>query len=504
VTAPAATQALGEAELNTMLRRVDWRLALNGRERPRLLDLGGERRSAEALALATRPAVDGAADLVLLGFPGVSALRRAGAALAPGGEVACVWSAPRPGGIQLAAARLRRAGFGRLRSFWPGPDPRAQPELWLPLESRAAIEHVFAQRPPASRQQAALRPLWRAARAGGALAPVVLLGQRPGGAAAADELDAVLPPDGLALVLHTGGDEIGSKIAAVPFPAAAKDPPPLIVKLGRGEKADAGLRREGELLRRLAAERPGLGCFPRVHAEVTRAGNVALVQEAFHGPTLSAGLDRAAFAAALEPITGWLVELAGAGPPRPPSEWSGRLVAPLLDELERDFADLFPPPLVARARRALAGLGPLPTVWEHRDLGPWNLLRTGAGLATIDWEDAEPEGLPYLDLVYFLAMAALSAENGLNERARVGSIVAAVFDPASELGAIAAPHVERYRAAVGLDAAELPRLRLLCWVLQSLTVFRHMRGRAGAESLDPEENIFPGLAAAELDRIEAT
>jgi hypothetical protein len=44
-----------------------------------------------------------------------------------------------------------------------------------------------------------------------------------------------------------------------------------------------------------------------------------------------------------------------------------------------------------------------PVVIQHGDFAPWNLLRTSDGaLGAIDWEYGTPEGLPYLDLAYYI------------------------------------------------------------------------------------------------------
>jgi len=43
-----------------------------------------------------------------------------------------------------------------------------------------------------------------------------------------------------------------------------------------------------------------------------------------------------------------------------------------------------------------------PTVIEHGDLAPWNLLRTADGLRAIDWEDGRLEGFPGFDLVHYV------------------------------------------------------------------------------------------------------
>jgi hypothetical protein len=498
VAPEAPGRDLDEGERNRLLRRVDWRLALNGRAEPRLLVLGGDPETAAALALVSRPAGDGPADLVLLGFPGEEGLRRARAALAPAGEIACCWERVRPGAIQLASRRLAGAGFGRVRTLWPAWDPGAEPRFWLPLDSPTALDDFYAGRPPDSRRDAVGRRLWRTALAAGAVAPVVLLGQLTDELPGPDQLDAALPPAGLSYVLHTGGDEADNKVAAIPFPAGAAGPAPVLAKFGREARGDDALRGEGALLRRLAGERPDLAGFPRVHAEATRAGGFALVQDAFHGPDL----DPADLGHSAPALTDWLLALAGDPAPRPPEEWRPRLLEEPLRELETDYADVFPPALAARARTALAGLGPLPLVWEHRDFGSWNVVLTASGPAAIDWESAEPEGLPFLDLVYLLTMSALQVEDGFAPGAPAAAIAAAVFEPTSEAGRVAAPCLERYGAALDIDRAEIPRLRLACWVVQALLVSRYLRGR-GPRPLDATRDLFVKLAEAAVEVIEA-
>ncbi len=50
---------------------------------------------------------------------------------------------------------------------------------------------------------------------------------------------------------------------------------------------------------------------------------------------------------------------------------------------------------------------PWPVAIQHGDLAPWNLLRGPDGtLAAIDWECAESEGFPYLDLAHYVLQIA--------------------------------------------------------------------------------------------------
>ena len=56
----------------------------------------------------------------------------------------------------------------------------------------------------------------------------------------------------------------------------------------------------------------------------------------------------------------------------------------------------------------------MPETFEHRDCSPWNLLVTTSGeLAVLDWESAEQNGLPAIDLVYFLAYLAFFMDGAM-------------------------------------------------------------------------------------------
>ena len=52
----------------------------------------------------------------------------------------------------------------------------------------------------------------------------------------------------------------------------------------------------------------------------------------------------------------------------------------------------------------LADSTPLPAVWVHGDFAPWNLKLTEQGGGAIDWEEAQENALPLIDLLYFFAI----------------------------------------------------------------------------------------------------
>lgn len=478
---------------NELLRQVDWRFLLRQREAPRTLDLTGG-SLAEALRLVGPAASrsDADVDLVVMGFPARQQLETAQRALRPGGAVVCLWKAPRPGRVRRARARLKQAGLVDVGLYRTGPQP-GETELWLPLGAAEVVDRVLAERPPRSPREAIERRAWRA------LAPVCAVARLPG----EDDNSEDGLPDPDAWVLLTGGAESDAKVVGLPF-SEAEAKPGVVTKFARVAKSDAALEREATVLRELERERPGLAGVPRLRASGRRAGQVAIVQDAVEGKALNATMNPAQFAAVTPNVTQWLIALAGESAPQPPSAWARRLVDEPLDELERDFAELTPTGFAGRARRELANLGGLPLVCEHRDFGPWNVVIGADGSpAAIDWEDAEPSGLPGLDLIYFLASCAFAIESTGGDVDSARESNRWLLDPETELGRVAAACVAEYRAALGIGENDFRRLRLLCWVVQALIACRRLAGatrdRVPAAA---DADLFLRLADDELHTLE--
>lgn len=486
-----------EQRLNRLLRQVDWRFLLRQQEAPRILDLT-EGKLSEALSMIGKDASGSEpADLVVLGFPTPGGSRSAREALRAGGEVACAWKRPRPGAVRRARRALEGAGFADVRFYRPGPGP-GEAELWLPLDAPAVAASALAARPPRSRQDAIRRRVWRT------LAPVYAIARAPGKELDDDGGSDLPNPD--AWVLLTGGAESDAKVVGLPF-ADDGTAPAQVVKFARTDKAGAALEREAGFLRDLEREHADLTGVPRLRGSGQRAGRAAIAQDAVRGKELNAMMSPGGFASFAPKVTHWLIALAGSPTPRPATTWEERLVFAPIEELERDFSDLIPADFGERARRALSGFGDLPLVWEHRDFGPWNVvLEENGEPAAIDWEDAEPQGLPGLDLAYFLASAAFAIDGVPGGAQRVERALESnrrLLDPGTELGRVATACVEEYRAQLDIADEDFRRLRLLCWIVQSLIACHRLRGTtAGAVPAAADADLFLHLAKDELQALE--
>jgi hypothetical protein len=496
---PPVPESLPEPQLNELLREVDWRFLLGGAEPRRAIAIGKRRRGSRALRLITTESpVPGSADLALIGYPSQSSLREALEALAPGGAVVCLWRAPRPGGTRRARERLRAAGFTDARLYWTGPIPFRQPEFWLPLDSAEASAHLLTQRPARSRTQAALRPLWKAVSRAGLLAPICAVGHAPGGEAGADEADDLLGA-GRPMLLLTGGKRSINKVVGLPF-APGQPGPATVVKFSRVTAADTALEHEAEVLRRVESEHPAVAGVPRLRASGRRAGRRAIAETAVFGPPLISQLGQASFERLGTLVAEWLAGLVGQAP-LPESSWRGRLVDEPLEDFERNFGDVAATGTVARVRRLLSDFGDLPQACEHRDCSPWNVVLVENAPALLDWESAEPRGLPGLDLAYFLANAAFVVEGALDS-GRTRESYARLLDPSSPTGAVAARCAAAHCERIGLDPGTYERLRLLGWVVHSRSDFRHLEmAAASAPSADARRGgMFLGMVEEELRR----
>jgi hypothetical protein len=496
-------EALPEAELNGLLRRVDWRFLLPGAEAPGIADMTGGRdsRAIELIAAGGNPPA-GQADVAAVGYPTRLALKAALDAVRPGGEVVCIWHVPRLLAARRAAASLRRAGLSDVRVLWAGPVPHRQPQFWLSLDSPEALSHLLGQRPARSVRQAALRPLWWACARAGLLAPLCAIGRVPGGESepAQDEIEAAFPA-GSGQLLLTGGHRSINKVVGLPFGSGAEGPA-AVAKFSRVPYADEALEREAAALRLIERDRPGVTGVPRLLAEGTRGGRQALAESAVHGQPLIAVLSPASFGELATLVGDWLVSLAGGGERRPRGEWWPRLLGEPLARFERNFGEVTPADIVSALRRRLEELDDLPEACEHRDCSPWNVVldqRDAPGL--LDWESAEPRGLPGLDLAYFLANCAFVLDGAL-ESGRTRESYARLLDPATPYGKVAAGCTAEYCNRVGIDSKDFARLRLLAWVVHSRSDYRHLEmAAAGPPSREALRSAtFLGLIEAELEQ----
>jgi hypothetical protein len=306
--------------------------------------------------------------------------------------------------------------------------------------------------------------------------------------------------DAPSLVLLTPGARSVGKVIMLLFTGAT---PAVAIKTARIPDAARGVEREADLLDSVHARPRGSRAgAPRVRFRARALDTTVVGESAMTGVPLLARLDARRYPSIAERVTDWLLRLAepAASTPRR-SAWA-QVAGPAFDRFATEFGPLVDDAALTRTKTALASLGDLPVVAEQRDFSPWNVFEGDAGLVVLDWESGFADGIPALDLIYFVTHAAYYLE-GAWVSGRYEDAYRAAWSRDTAIGRVNLGCVERYLAGLGMSADLLPALRLLTWVLHSHSDWIHRRDDAGAEP-DAEalrDSRFLRLFHAELDML---
>ncbi len=516
---PGEGLRLTERSRNTLLRRVDWRFLLpNPRPRKTVCYAAGTIGDAVALISDTvvirgrDSAVD--CDLAVAVNPDAATLRAAWNALRPGGSLYVEWrSCDLTTGA--SARRLRRLGFRDVLSYWPYPNPAwCFPQLWVPLESRGALQYCLDHDPGFGSIGFVLRRMARSIIAHVLWQPRVWSmcttamkphADRDGESqplrdAAADRLDRQrtlrtgifetirrrwdewglgTPPDGLTWLLLTRGGHSSNKIVAAVI-GEAHTTPCIAIKMARTPEGAAAVQREARNLEALAGRPLRIGVVPRPLFCQTHAGVLTVAETFIPGRLMTSRLTRRTFRDLVRRGADWLTALATpTGPSPSPAAWTTMLDRTLA-EFESSFGAVLDRTMLHQTYTALSALEPLPAVFEHRDFSPTNIVITPHDqLGVLDWESAEPAGIPFLDLIYFVTNAAFIVDNVWGCGPYRDSY-RRTWDSATIVGAVVGETIARYARATGIHSPDLSALRLLVWLIHSRSEYTRLVATSGS------------------------
>jgi hypothetical protein len=234
--------------------------------------------------------------------------------------------------------------------------------------------------------------------------------------------------------------------------------------------------------------------IPRFLFLETLADVPILAETAFSGVPLLSAWTGDSYGDLSMMASAWLAELAGNPLPRR-EPWRGRLVDAVLDRFARSFGAVVDAGRLEQARRLLDSLPELPSVCEQRDFSPWNVLLTrSGGLAVVDWESAELDGLPALDLIYFLINLGFSLDSA-RRNGRYRESYRASLDPDTPRGALVARCLSFYFRRVGLGEGALRPLRLLTWLVHSASEHLRLQADHGAT---PDREVLRQAVCVQL------
>lgn len=329
---------------------------------------------------------------------------------------------------------------------------------------------------------------------------LAVIARRPGGKPA---------PEGVAASAFLGGRVAGWELDRVPWVVLA---PPLswflitiflipgsgrplavvkAIRMSEDPRATEAMNREIRGLRfARQAPLPDPDSVPLIMATGVHGGARSVAQSAASGRVLTRKEVRKRPEYWTDRVAEWLIEVHRATRHR--GAENGRRLVRLLERPVRELRDHLPASgpdasLGARTGQMLRILGrlELPCVLEHGDLWGSNILIGREDrISVVDWEWAEPHGLPGRDLFFFLAFVAMTRERADSPEARLEAFRRAFRGP----GGWARPWIAAYWNELRLPLEAASALFASCW---SRHVRRLVRRPDGI--LAPEKDLRDGL-----------
>jgi hypothetical protein len=154
----------------------------------------------------------------------------------------------------------------------------------------------------------------------------------------------------------------------------------------------------------------------------------------------------------LEAVADWLIEVARETAAEAPA---------LRPELDRLASEVLP--FWGASAAVAEGLERVPASFQHNDMGEDNLIVGRAGFVAVDWEWAQPHGLPLGDLLFFACHVLRLFDGALLEEERDPHFEALVTGRAPS-SPVLFRWMRRFADAVGISSEAVGPLATLSWL----------------------------------------
>jgi hypothetical protein len=249
------------------------------------------------------------------------------------------------------------------------------------------------------------------------------------------------------------------------FPAD-RDEPDVVVKVARTTAQNPRLEREATALEALGVTRWNAeGSAPRLLFLGSDGGARILGQSALRGEPFRRRTTARPDCPFARNVVERLIDLGTETATPDDPAVLGRYLRELFDRYRALYR---PDPrhaaFLAEQLDAIGASETAPTVFQHGDPGAWNLLVDADGsIRFLDWEAADPKGVPLWDLLYFLRSfgVTVSRARGTNDAL---AAYRRLFVDASDLSRIQAEAVHRAGVRIGLASSLIEPLFHTCWM----------------------------------------
>lgn len=410
-------------------------------------------------------------DTAVVVAPLEDTLRQAAGLLRPGGRLyvqlprsATPWQ--RPSSMRRWRDLASGAGFGEIAAYWHVPSFEGCAHV-VPISDRHALHQVARRHQGTTRGafKSAMLHLATSARATPCVAgDVSMVARLRSDATTASGLDTTsVAADATTRLLVTPRFRTSRhvvRLASDPVTRAG-----LVVKLPRISTDTSGIAHEAAVLRELAERWPaGRGTFPVVRA-LHVEGHPALVETKVRGTVLTHRYVARRPAESVRAVRSWIESLPVSGSTSTDPQWFGRLVEQPLSELAQWESAGNSTGLSELVRRTVAAASllcdhDLPLVFEHGDVTCPNVFMDRDGrISLVDWELAEPAGLPGTDMMHFLAFVSFAVAGVHDVPGQVRAFHDSFFGPRPWAARLARSHLRQR----GVDEQLLAPLMLATW-----------------------------------------
>ena len=268
--------------------------------------------------------------------------------------------------------------------------------------------------------------------------------------------------------------------------------PVLLAKVPRLPGDDGQLQRETRNLRAAQESRDGgFRSIPRVIAFEEYGGHRFLVESIVPGRPIRPDAIRLRPEDTIQKTIDWLFEFqsASVADAKPlATVFSGRVAEQLavLDRFLPESGEEREALETTRDEIEILASSGLCTVFEHGDFSPPNILVDSDGnIGIVDWELAEPQGIPITDVLFFLTSAAFARARAGYGQQRVLAFQNAFFgsDP------WACKFVRRFCERLEINSEFVGSLMVICWARYAANILARLHVDLTPGSKEYEETL---------------
>jgi aminoglycoside phosphotransferase (APT) family kinase protein len=298
-------------------------------------------------------------------------------------------------------------------------------------------------------------------------------------------------PQELSAIVLTPGFKASSHLIVFVLKAGYTTPI-LVIKLPRLSGDHGRLDKEVENLHKLHGMRQGgFDSMPEIVAYEDCGKHRLLVETMVRGEVMRRAMVKRQPENCILAALNWLDEISSVSMVSSQNKkgWFERLVENSFTVLESSFPlSETEKKLVARSREIVAPLreATIPLVFEHGDFSAPNILiDQKKQLGVVDWELAEPLGIPTADLFFFLSYVAFSREGAEKLNNYIAAFHNAFFKPKGRTK----PYVFHYCEMLNLSRDLLKPLFVLSWSRYLATMLARLKGSEAAGDMLSDDSV---------------